>query len=156
MTEIVDLGAPAPDFTLATDTGSVTLSAQTGKPVVVYFYPKDDTPGCTKEAIGFSCAKDEFDALGAVIIGISTDTAAKHGKFRSKHELKVELGADEDHSVADRYGVWVEKSNYGKTYMGIERSTFLVGRDGKIARVWRKVKVDGHVEAVLQAVKELA
>ncbi|MBO6674481.1 MAG: thioredoxin-dependent thiol peroxidase [Rhizobiales bacterium] len=152
----VSEGDSAPDFTLPTDNGgSVTLSALRGKAVVVYFYPKDDTSGCTKEAIGFSEAKAEFDALGATIIGISPDSAAKHDKFIAKYDLTIQLGADEDKAVAEAYGVWVEKSMYGKKYMGVERSTFLVDADGTIAKAWRKVKVPGHVEDVLEATKAL-
>ncbi len=147
-------GDAAPDFVLSTDGGgSVTLSALQGKPVIVYFYPKDDTSGCTKEAIGFSEAKTDFDALGATIIGISPDSAAKHDKFIAKHDLTIQLGADEDKTVAEAYGVWVEKSMYGKKYMGVERSTFLVAADGTIAKAWRKVKVPGHVDEVLAATK---
>ena len=151
-----EIGDPAPDFTLPTDGGGeFKLSAEKGSPVVVYFYPKDDTSGCTKEAIAFTEALDEFKAAGAKIIGISPDNAAKHDKFIAKHNLKVTLGADEDKSVCEAYGVWVEKSMYGRKYMGVERSTFLVDSDGKIAQAWRKVKVPGHAEKVLAAVKEL-
>lgn len=149
-------GTPAPDFTLATDGGgSFSLSAQKGSPVVVYFYPKDDTSGCTKEAIAFTENLAAFEAAGAKIIGISPDTVAKHDKFIAKHELKITLGADEDKAVAEAYGVWVEKSMYGRKYMGIERSTFLVGPDGSIVQAWRKVKVPGHAEKVLAAVQAL-
>ncbi len=149
-------GEKAPDFTLPTDGGgSVSLSALQGKPVVVYFYPKDDTSGCTKEAIGFSEAKGDFDALGATIIGISPDSATKHDKFIAKYDLTIQLAADEEKTVAEAYGVWVEKSMYGKKYMGVERSTFLVGADGTIAKAWRKVKVPGHVDEVLEATKAL-
>lgn len=149
-------GEKAPDFTLPTDGGgSVSLSALQGKPVVVYFYPKDDTSGCTKEAIGFSEAKGDFDALGATIIGISPDSAIKHDKFIAKYDLTIQLAADEEKTVAEAYGVWVEKSMYGKKYMGVERSTFLVGADGTIAKAWRKVKVPGHVDEVLEATKAL-
>lgn len=149
-------GTKAPDFTLPTDGGgSVTLSALAGKPVVVYFYPKDDTSGCTKEAIGFSESKAEFDALGVTIIGISPDSPTKHDKFIAKHDLTIRLAADEDKTVAEAYGVWVEKSMYGKKYMGVERSTFLIAADGTIARAWRKVKVPGHVDEVLEAAKAL-
>ncbi|WP_181703689.1 peroxiredoxin [Chthonobacter albigriseus] len=156
MTDAVTEGSPAPDFTLPTDgAGSVSLSALKGKPVVVYFYPKDDTSGCTKEAIGFSCLKDQFDAIGATVIGISPDSAKSHEKFRGKYELAITLGADEDRKVIEAYGVWVEKSMYGKAYMGVDRSTFLIGRDGKVAKVWRKVKVPGHAEEVLAAAKAL-
>jgi len=149
-------GEKAPDFTLPTDGGgSVSLSALQGKPVIVYFYPKDDTSGCTKEAIGFSEAKGDFDALGATIVGISPDSATKHDKFIAKYDLTIQLAADEEKTVAEAYGVWVEKSMYGKKYMGVERSTFLVGADGTIAKAWRKVKVPGHVDEVLEATKAL-
>lgn len=145
------VGMPAPDFTLPTDQGEVTLSALRGKPVVVYFYPKDNTPGCTKEAIGFSCLADEFAKTGAVVIGISPDSTAKHAGFRAKHQLTIALAADEDHKVAEAYGAWGEKTLYGRAFMGIIRSTFLVAADGTIARVWPKVKVEGHAEEVLAA-----
>lgn len=147
-------GDKAPEFSMPTDSsGTVTLSDFKGKSVVLYFYPKDDTPGCTKEAIGFSGKIDEFEAAGAVVIGVSKDTAAKHGKFRTKHDLKVILASDAEGDVCERYGVWKEKSMYGRTYMGIERATFLIGPDGKIKKVWPKVKVAGHAEDVLEAVK---
>jgi peroxiredoxin Q/BCP len=153
---MVTEGSPAPDFTLPTDGGgSVTLSALKGKPVVVYFYPKDDTSGCTKEAIGFSCLKPDFDAIGATVIGISPDDAKSHDKFKSKHELSVLLAADEERKAIEAFGVWVEKSMYGRAYMGVDRSTFLIDRDGKVARAWRKVKVPGHAEEVLAAAKAL-
>ncbi|XBQ15544.1 MAG: thioredoxin-dependent thiol peroxidase [Oceanicaulis sp.] len=149
-------GSKAPEFTLPADGGrEVSLSDFAGKAVVLYFYPKDDTPGCTKEAIGFSEKIGEFDAAGAVVIGISKDTAAKHDKFKDKHGLKVILVSDADSDVTERYGAWVEKQMYGKSYMGIERCTFLIGPDGAIREVWRKVKVPGHVDAVLEAVKSL-
>jgi len=149
-------GEKAPDFTLPTDGGgSVSLSALQGKPVIVYFYPKDDTSGCTKQAIGFSESKSDFEAAGATIIGISPDSAAKHDKFIAKYDLTIQLAADEEKTVAEAYGVWVEKSMYGKKYMGVERSTFLVAADGTIAKAWRKVKVPGHVEEVLAATKAL-
>jgi len=149
-------GQPAPDFTLPRDGGgTVSLADFKGKPVVLYFYPKDDTSGCTKEAVGFTNAKADFDAAGAVIIGVSKDTVAKHDKFIAKHGLEVILGSDEDGSVCEDYGVWVEKQMYGKKYMGIERATFVIGPDGKVAHEWRKVRVPGHVDAVLQAVKTL-
>lgn len=147
-------GDIAPDFSMPTDgAGTVTLSDFKGKSVVLYFYPKDDTPGCTKEAIGFSEKIDEFEAAGAVVIGVSKDTVAKHGKFRTKHGLKVILASDADSDVTERYGAWQEKQMYGKTYMGIDRSTFLIGPDGKLRAVWRKVKVPGHVDEVLAALK---
>ncbi|TYC65549.1 thioredoxin-dependent thiol peroxidase [Stappia sp. BW2] len=150
------VGDVAPDFELEGDGGKkVSLSALKGKPVVVYFYPKDDTPGCTKEAIAFTEQTDAFAKLGVTIIGLSPDTAAKHDKFIAKHNLAIRLGADTEKEAAEAYGVWVEKSMYGKKYMGVERSTFLVGPDGKIAQIWRKVKVPGHADAVLEAAQAL-
>ena len=147
-------GDKAPDFSMPTDGAqTVTLSDFKGKSVVLFFYPKDDTPGCTKEAIGFSEKIDEFEAAGAVVIGVSKDTAAKHGKFRTKHDLKVILASDAEGDVCERYGVWKEKSMYGRTYWGIERTSFLIGPDGRIVKVWPKVKVAGHAEEVLDAVK---
>lgn len=150
----LEIGDKAPAFTLPTDGGGkVSLGELKGKPVVLYFYPKDDTTGCTREALDFSAGKAKFDKLGAVVIGCSRDSAASHDKFKTKHKLKLTLGADESGKVTESYGVWVEKSLYGRKYMGIERATFLIGRDGRIAAVWRKVKVPGHVEAVLKAVQ---
>lgn len=147
-------GDNAPEFSMPTDNaGTVSLSDFKGKSVVLYFYPKDDTPGCTKEAIGFSEKVDEFEAAGAVVIGVSKDTAAKHGKFRAKHALEVILASDAESDVTERYGAWQEKQMYGKTYWGIDRSTFLIGGDGKLKAIWRKVKVPGHVEEVLEAVR---
>lgn len=147
-------GDNAPEFSMPTDNaGTVSLSDFKGKSVVLYFYPKDDTPGCTKEAIGFSEKVDEFEAAGAVVIGVSKDTAAKHGKFRAKHALEVMLASDAESDVTERYGAWQEKQMYGKTYWGIDRSTFLIGGDGKLKAIWRKVKVPGHVEEVLEAVR---
>ena len=148
-------GDRAPDFDLPTDSGQIRLSELKGKVVVLYFYPKDDTSGCTAEAIGFSEAADDFRKAGAVVVGVSKDSAKSHGKFRQKYDLKVELGADPEGAVVERYGVWVEKSMYGRKYMGIERATFLIDREGVIARVWRKVKVAGHVAEVLAAAKAL-
>lgn len=149
-------GTAAPGFELATDgNGSVSLAGLKGRKVVLYFYPKDDTSGCTKEAIAFSALRAEFEAAGATIIGVSPDTAQKHDKFKAKHELSVTLAADTEKTVAEAYGVWVEKSMYGRKYMGIERSTFLIDGEGRIAKVWSKVKVPGHAEAVLEAVKAL-
>ncbi|MGE5565788.1 MAG: peroxiredoxin [Parcubacteria group bacterium] len=149
-------GDPAPDFDLPTDNGQIRLSDLKGKVVVLYFYPKDDTSGCTAEAVGFSEAAEDFRQAGAVVVGVSKDTAKSHGKFRQKYDLKVELGADPEGQVVERYGVWVEKSMYGRKYMGIERATFLIDRAGVIQRVWRKVKVPGHVAEVLSAVREVA
>ncbi|WP_224823503.1 thioredoxin-dependent thiol peroxidase [Cognatishimia sp. MH4019] len=153
---MTDIGSAAPDFTLPRDGGGeITLSALQPKAVVLYFYPKDDTPGCTKEAIAFTEHLAAFDEAGAVILGISKDPVAKHDKFVAKHDLKVALVSDEESDVCERYGVWVEKNMYGKKYMGIERATYLIDGSGKIAQVWRKVKVPGHAEAVLDAVKAL-
>ena len=149
-------GQPAPNFTLPTDDGkTIDLAKLKGGPVVVYFYPKDDTPGCTVEAIDFTRLAPEFLKTGARIIGISPDSVADHCAFRDKHKLGVTLAADEEKQAANAYGVWVEKTNYGKTYMGIERTTVLVDAKGRIAKVWRKVKVDGHALKVLEAVKAL-
>ena len=147
-------GDPAPAFDLATDGGERASSAAlSGRPYVIYFYPKDDTPGCTKEAIGFSCVYDQFKAAGVELIGVSKDDVRSHGKFRTKHDLTFPLASDETGAVVEAFGAWVEKSMYGKTYMGIDRSTFLVGKDGKVLRAWRGVKVPGHVEEVLAAAK---
>ena len=151
-----DISQPAPDFTLpVTGGGEITLSALRGEAVVLYFYPRDDTPGCTKEAIGFSEHLESFDAAGTRVFGISRDTMAKHDKFTAKHDLTVPLLTDEDGAVCEAYGVWVEKNMYGKKSMGIERATYLIDAQGKIARVWRKVKVPGHVEEVLEAAQAL-
>ena len=149
-------GDLAPDFDLETDTGRVRLADLKGRLVVLYFYPKDDTPGCTKEAIGFSERKAEFDALGAVVVGVSKDSAKSHGKFREKYGLDLVLGSSPDNAVLERYGVWIEKSMYGRSYMGIDRATFLIDRDGRVRRAWRKVKVPGHADAVLEAVRTVA
>ncbi|EBA11660.1 thioredoxin-dependent thiol peroxidase [Roseobacter sp. CCS2] len=150
------VGDKAPEISLPRDGGeTVNLSDFAGKKIVLYFYPKDDTPGCTKEAIGFTENADAFAALDTVILGVSKDSVKKHDKFVAKHELKIALLSDEDGDVCERYGTWVEKSMYGKTYMGIERATYLIDADGKIAQVWRKVRVPGHVDAVLEAVRAL-
>lgn len=151
-----EAGDQAPDFELGTDgDGKISLSAIRGQKLVLYFYPKDDTSGCTKEAIAFSELARKFAALSTIVVGISPDTTAKHDKFKAKHNLSVILAADTEKSVAQAYGVWVEKSMYGRKYMGVERTTFLIGDDGRITQLWRKVKVPGHAEAVLAAVKEL-
>ncbi len=153
---MIEPGQPAPDFTLPRDGGTdVTLSALAPKSVVLYFYPRDDTSGCTKEAVDFTGLAAEFEAAGAVVLGVSKDTVAKHEKFRDKHHLGVALLSDADGDVCERYGAWAEKSMYGKTYMGIERSTFLIDGTGTVREVWRKVKVPGHAEAVLEAVRAL-
>jgi len=149
-------GDKAPDFNLAADDGTrVTLSAHAGKAVVVYFYPKDDTSGCTLEARDFTVAARDFKKAGAIVIGISPDSEESHCKFKEKHGLAIALAADPDREAIDAYGVWKEKSMYGRRYMGVERSTFLVGSDGRIARIWHKVKVPGHVAEVLAAAREL-
>jgi peroxiredoxin Q/BCP len=146
----------APDFTLPRDGGGeITLSELRPKKVVLYFYPKDDTSGCTKEAIAFTEMAADFDAAGAVVIGVSKDSVAKHDKFIAKHNLGVILASDEQADVCERYGVWKEKSMYGKKFMGIERSTFLIDGDGKVAQTWEKVKVPGHADAVLEAAKSI-
>jgi thioredoxin-dependent peroxiredoxin len=148
---VVEEGAPAPDFELTSDEGdTVTLSALRGKPVVLYFYPKDDTPGCTTEACEFRDAYDRFRDQGVEILGVSPDTEASHQKFKSKYELPFTLLADPDHRTAEAYGVWKEKKNYGKTYMGIERSTFVIDADGKVAKAMRGIRPAGHAAAVLE------
>ncbi len=149
-------GMPAPDFTLPTDGGgTISLAGLHGRKVVVFFYPRADTPGCTRESMDFSRLKPAFEEAKTVVLGISADAAAVQEKFKTKHNLTVPLGADTEHKAAVAYGVWGEKSMYGKTFMGIERATFLIGADGKIARVWRKVKVEGHAEEVLAAAKSI-
>lgn len=149
-------GESAPDFTLPRDGGeTVTLSAQRPAPVVLFFYPRDDTSGCTKEALAFTQLAPEFAAAGAQVFGISKDSVAKHEKFRDKHALAVPLLSDAETEVCESYGVWKEKQMYGKSFMGIERTTVLVDAEGKIARIWPKVKVPGHAEEVLDAVRAL-
>lgn len=149
-------GVEAPDFELPTETGTVQLKKLRGKLVVVYFYPKNDTSGCTAEARDFNALREEFESAGAELIGISPDSVESHAKFRKKHGLSITLASDQQKTAAEAYGVWVEKSMYGRKYMGVERSTFLIDRDGKVAKVWRKVKVPGHAQAVLKAVRELS
>lgn len=152
----VDVGTPAPDFTLPTDGGgSVTLSALRGRTVVLYFYPKDDTSGCTSEACGFRDSLPDFTGVDAVVIGLSKDSVASHDKFKAKHDLPFTLASDTDGAVCEAYGTWVEKSMYGRKYMGIDRATFLIDKEGVVRNVWRKVKVTGHVDAVLKAAKAL-
>ncbi|PQA88995.1 thioredoxin-dependent thiol peroxidase [Hyphococcus luteus] len=149
-------GSKAPAFTLPLDNGeTVKLKDLAGKKVVLYFYPKDDTSGCTKEAIAFTEAAAKFKRAGAHVIGVSRDSLEKHKKFKEKHGLKVDLGADETGKVTESYGVWVEKSMYGRKFMGIERATFLIDEKGVIRKIWRKVKVAGHAEEVLAEVKAL-
>ena len=149
---MIDEGAPAPDFSLTSDAGeTVSLASLRGTPVVLYFYPKDDTAGCTKQACGIRDAWGEFQRRGAVVLGVSPDGEASHAKFRAKYDLPFTLLADPDHATAEAYGVWVEKSMYGKKYMGVERSTFVIGSDGTVAKVMRKVKPETHADDVLAA-----
>ena len=149
-------GSAAPDFDLPTDgTGRVSLKALRGQPVIVYFYPRDDTPGCTKEACGFNDALPDFSKVKAEIIGVSKDKEASHAKFRGKYGLKFQLAADTELKAAKAFGVWIEKSLYGRKYMGMDRATFLIDKDGIVRRVWRGVKVPGHVDEVLEAAKAL-
>jgi len=151
---MLDVGDVAPDFTLPIDGGGeITLSSMRGKKVVLYFYPKDDTSGCTKEACDFREKISEFTKAGAVVLGMSPDSVKKHDKFKAKYDLPFSLVADEEKAALEAFGVWVEKSMYGRKYMGVERSTFLIDADGSIQSVWRKVKVPGHVDAVLDALQ---
>jgi peroxiredoxin Q/BCP len=155
MSELTE-GSSAPNISLLADNGNtVSINDFNGQQVVLYFYPKDDTPGCTKEAIAFTEFLDSFAEQNTVILGVSPDTVAKHEKFKAKHDLRVTLLADEDHALAEALGVWVEKNMYGRKYMGVERSTFLIDKTGKIAKIWRKVKVPGHAEAVLEEAADL-
>ncbi|WP_417411980.1 peroxiredoxin [Hoeflea sp.] len=155
MNEVVE-GALAPQFNLPRDGGgNVSLTELAGKTVVLYAYPKDDTSGCTTEALDFTALADEFAKVGAVIVGLSPDPVKAHDKFIAKHDLGIILASDEDKSVLEAYGVWKEKSMYGRTYMGVERSTFIIDGRGTVVRVWRKVKVKGHAQTVLEAVKSL-
>jgi peroxiredoxin Q/BCP len=150
-------GDPAPTFEMPIDGGGTLGSAGlAGRPYVLYFYPKDDTPGCTTEAQGFTAAYPEFQKLGVEVVGVSKDSIASHEKFKTKRAICFPLASDEASGVAEAFGAWVEKSMYGKKYMGIDRSTFLVGGDGRIRKAWRKVKVDGHVEEVLAAARDVA
>ena len=149
-------GNKAPDFELLDDAGAkISLASFAGKKLVLYFYPKDDTSGCTKEAIDFNSLRGEFKKAGAAILGVSPDSVASHAKFKVKHKLDLALAADESKAMLEAYCVWAEKSMYGRKYMGVERTTFLIGKDGQIATVWNKVKVPGHAEAVLVAAKAL-
>jgi peroxiredoxin Q/BCP len=151
-----DISDNAPNFTLpSTGSGEIQLSALRGAPVVLFFYPRDDTAGCTHEALDFTAHAADFDKIGARLIGISKDTIAKHDKFRDKHGLTIPLASDAHGTTCEDYGVWSEKKMYGKTFMGIERSTFLIAADGRIARIWRKVKVPGHALEVLEAARAL-
>lgn len=156
MSDWVEEGETAPDFTLAADDGrQVKLSDLRGKPVVLYFYPKDDTPGCTKEACAFRDRTAELKAQGAVVLGVSPDDVESHGKFRDKFSLNFPLLADLGHQVAERYGAWREKNLYGKVSMGVQRSTFVIDGEGKVRKVWKKVNVDGHDQQVLDALAAL-
>ena len=152
----IEEGEAAPDFTLKADDGTeIHLNALRGKPVVLYFYPKDDTPGCTREACAFRDRRADLAAAGAVVLGVSPDTVASHGHFRDKYQLNFPLLADPDHQVAERYGAWREKNLYGKKSLGIQRSTFLIDAAGQVRKVWKKVAVDGHDEEVLKALAAL-
>lgn len=156
MSEWIEEGETAPDFSLPADDGrEVRLSDLRGKPVVLYFYPKDDTPGCTKEACAFRDRSGDLQARGAVVLGVSPDDVESHGKFRDKYSLNFPLLADTGHQVAERYGAWRERSMYGRKYMGIQRSTFLIDGGGKVRKVWQKVDVDGHDQEVLDALAAL-
>ena len=149
----MDDGSTIPDVTVTIDDAVVSL-ATLGRPLAVYFYPKDDTTGCTTEAKDFSALADAFGAAGVTVVGVSKDTPASHAKFTARHGLSVRLGSDVEGAACEAFGVWVEKAMYGRKYMGIERATFLFGADGRLVRAWRKVKVPGHAEAVLAAVRE--
>jgi len=152
---MIEKGSLAPDFTLTSDAGeTVTLSQFRGSPVVLYFYPRDDTPGCTTQACGIRDSWDEFEKRGAVVLGVSPDSESSHVKFKQKFGLPFTLLADSDHATAEAYGVWVEKKNYGKTYMGVERSTFVIDGDGKLVKAMRKVKPDTHAADVLAVLPE--
>ena len=156
MSDFLEPGAKAPAFTLASDSGQkVKLADLAGNPVVLYFYPRDDTPGCTREACAFRDRKAELTKLGANVLGVSTDDVASHAKFRDKYTLNFPLLADPDHKVAEKYGAWREKNMYGKKSMGIQRSTYLIDAQGKVVKVWKKVSVDGHDEQVIEALKAL-
>ncbi len=156
MSDWVEEGQKAPDFTLTADNGQkIKLKDLRGKPVVLYFYPRDDTPGCTREACAFRDRSAELAKAGAKVFGVSPDDVASHEKFRDKFELNFPLLADEDHKVAEKYGAWREKNMYGKISMGIQRSTFLIDAEGKVFKLWKKVSVDGHDQQVLDALKEL-
>ena len=152
---MIGKGDKAPQLTVTTSSGEHIDLARPGDPLVLYFYPKDDTPGCTREAVDFTGLAGEFAAAGARVVGVSRDPMARHVKFATKYGLKVPLASDEDGAISEAFGTWGEKSLYGRKYMGIDRATFLIDRDGTIHRIWRKVKVAGHAEAVLDAVKAL-
>jgi peroxiredoxin Q/BCP len=156
MGDWVEVGKKAPDFTLPADDGAkVKLSRLRGKPVVLYFYPRDDTPGCTREACAFRDRKSELAKLGVTVLGVSTDSLESHEKFRDKHALNFPLLADTQHKVAEKYGAWREKTRFGKKSMGIQRSTFVIDAEGVLRKMWKSVQVDGHDQKVIEAVKEL-
>ena len=156
MSDWIEEGSKAPAFTLQADDGSkVKLSDLKGNPVVLYFYPRDDTPGCTREACAFRDRQDEIQGLGAKVFGISPDTVESHVKFRDKYSLNFPLLADPDHKMADKYGAWREKNMYGKKSMGIQRSTYLIDANGKVAKLWKRVQVDGHDQQVIDALNAL-
>ncbi len=149
---MIDIGSLAPDFTLSSDTGDVlTLSSLRGKKVILYFYPKDNTSGCTQQACAFRDALPEFSALNSVVLGVSKDSLKSHASFRSKQNLNFPLLSDETVEVCEKYGVWVEKSMYGRKYMGIDRSTFLIDENGIVQKIWRKVKITNHIPDVLKS-----
>ena len=151
---MVEEGKPAPDFTLTSDSGeSISLSGLRGNQVVLYFYPKDDTPGCTTQACGIRDVYGEFEQAGAVVLGVSPDDEASHVKFKEKYGLPFTLLADSDHAVSEQYGVWAEKKYMGRTYMGVDRSTFVIGEDGTVKRIMRKVKPDTHADDVLETLR---
>jgi peroxiredoxin Q/BCP len=156
MTVTLNPGDKAPDFALPTDQGQISLADLYGKLAVVYFYPKDDTGGCTNQAKAFTAALPEFVSLGAVVIGVSKDSVASHAKFRAKHDLGIILASDKDSDVSERFGAWIEKSMYGRNFMGIDRSTWLIDKEGVLREIWRKVKVPGHVDRVLASARALA
>ncbi len=156
MSNLPAAGKPAPAFDLPTDGGGkLSLKSLKGRKVVLYFYPKDDTSGCTREAIDFNGLREDFEKAGAVVVGVSPDSPTSHDKFKKKHALDFPLVADEDKAMLEAYGVWVEKSMYGRKYMGVERTTLLIDADGKVAQVWSKVKVPGHAQDVLTAARAL-
>ena len=157
MSKTIEEGSKAPDFDADRDGGGrIKLSSIKGRNVVLYFYPKDDTPGCTQESCEFSALYEKFTGKNTEIIGISKDSVASHDKFKRKFDLPFALVSDEDHAICEAYGTWVEKKNYGRTYMGIERATFLIDVEGRVRKIWRKVKVNGHVEAIINALTDLA
>ena len=155
MSEWIEVGKKAPAFSLLDDRGQrIKLSDLKGKPVVLYFYPRDDTPGCTRQACAFRDRKNELAQLGIVVLGVSTDSVESHQKFREKYQLSFPLLSDPDHKVSELYGAWREKNMYGKKSMGIQRSTYLIGVDGKVLKLWKRVQVDGHDQSVLEAVRD--